>query len=144
MTKNTNDVNVYFLENNTSKLAKQGKGGQFYNAYRNSGEVLNIEDFIGVNNDLFEIEKAAFDVDPTFKKIGGIILARNEKISSLSIFETVGNKLRLQSIEASRIKVIEIEKIILEKRLKALLEEAESVKYGLAELEIEKRQLVKK
>lgn len=144
MTKNSKDVNIYFIENNTSKLAKEGKGGQFYNVYRSVGPTLEISDFMDVTNDLFEIEEAAKKVDPTFKRVGGIILARNEKISSLSIFETSGNKLALQSVETSRIMVIEIEKIKLMNKRTALLNELRLTEINLDFLEKEEKQLIKK
>jgi hypothetical protein len=144
MTKKRKDVNIYFIENNTSELAKQGKGGQFYNVYRSIGPTLEIKDFMDVTNDLFEIEEAAVNVDPTFKRIGGCILARDEEIASLSIFETSGNKLALQSIETSRIKVIEIEKIKLFNKRAEILQLLRLTDLSLQALENEENTLVKK
>jgi hypothetical protein len=130
-------INVYFIENNSSEKAKKGQGGQFYNVYRNMGDVLAVEDFISVSDDLVEIETSLKHVDDTFKRIGGVITARNEKISSLSIFEIKDGEVSLQSIEASRITVIQLERLKLINKRAALLQEIKITEEGLASLEKE-------
>jgi hypothetical protein len=148
MTKNIKgvigDINVYFIENNTSKLAQQGKGGQFYNVYSNEGPILKMENFMDVTNDLSEIEEAAVLVDPTFKRIGGTITPRNKSIKTLTVFEISGDKVALQSQEASRLMVLAIEKIKLSNKRAELLQQLRLTDIGLKALENEEKSLEEK
>lgn len=73
------ELNMYFVQNN-----KNPHGGRFYNIYVNMGEKLDLTQFDTTDIDKFYLD--VLEVDPTFKKAGGLIIGGVKKISSVSMY----------------------------------------------------------
>ena len=73
------ELNMYFIQNN-----KNPNGGRFYNIYVNEGEKLDLTKFDTTDIDKFYLDVQ--EVDPTFKKAGGLIIGGIKKINSVSMY----------------------------------------------------------
>lgn len=122
MEKEKKAVNIYLLKNDYTKDGKPRKGGQFYNVYKAEGDLGDVTDLSALTDDIFELEEQFKNIDPSFKRIGGIILTKNDHIKNVSMFGSEINY-KMESQEASRKKARAIEKMKLLNEKSLLLEE---------------------
>lgn len=72
---------LYLIPNEKNRI-----GGDFYNIYISRGEKLDLSRFYQPGSTIAEVETQMKKIDPTFKKIGGIILNQGEMIDSTFTF----------------------------------------------------------
>ncbi len=72
---------LYLIPNEKNRI-----GGDFYNIYISRGEKLDLSSFYKPGSTISEVENQMQKIDPTFKKIGGIILNQGEMIDSTFTF----------------------------------------------------------
>ena len=79
------DVNVYWIQSKKSPI----DGGNFYEIYiSRSGNLLDLKSIIPEDEDIDDVEKYVREKsDSSFKRIGGIILNRDETIGNISVFK---------------------------------------------------------
>ena len=94
MDEKQKEVNIYFVKNN-----KNERGGTFYNVYLNYGEKLDLNPFIENMVAIDELDLAVFKVDETFKRAGWIILWKEDKIKTATVYEPDMQKIQITEEE---------------------------------------------
>lgn len=104
------NVNVYFVEN--PKAPKEG--GKFYNVYINRVEKLDLyqvlpldlSSIVAPNTDIDAVEWLVGQKDKTFKKVGGIILYRDETIGDITVYRVNDGKISISPEEKAKLDTI--------------------------------------
>lgn len=131
----SSNVHVYFYENSKAP----SEGGKFYNVYISRNERLDLRKIVPSGMDIDSVEWYVRQVDKSFKTVGGIILFRDEKISSISVY----------SVNDGQVTLTDDEKVIFDgiKDLKveneALKRENEALKLENSLLQEENENLLK-
>lgn len=140
------NINIYFIKNTKNEM-----GGNFYNVYKSSDEKLDLKPIIDKCNDIDIIELKIKTIDPTFKKIGGIIIRKNETIGSTSIYTPDNGEVKLDREEQDEYtKWLELDNLSSElynkrkKELEKFMKSQKKIDKKLAEIEEEKNNISEK
>ncbi len=109
---------LYLIPNEKNRI-----GGDFYNIYISRGEKLDLSSFYEPGSTISEVEMKMKAIDPTFKKIGGIILNQGEMIDSTFTFIPKNARKEMEEYE------------LLKEYIELSLEQGEILKKQFRELE---------
>lgn len=91
------DINLYAFQTPNGPE----NGGVHYTLFKNSVDNLDINAIAPVWNDLDELEEKVRIVDPTFKKIGGFIIRKNESFSDKNNIKFYKKSINTETIPTS-------------------------------------------
>ena len=148
----SSNVNLYLIPNDKSPI----EGGRFYNCYINRAQKLDLEEILPL--DLNSIVPPSMDLDSiewyvqenydeTFKKVGGIILNKDETIGNVSEFRPNDGKIGVTLDEKKKMdEISDLDVSITDKQeeLRALKEELDAKRKESSEAELKMRSIIKK
>ena len=114
------NVNVYFVENPKAP----SEGGKFYNVYINRVEKLDLyqvlpldlNSIVAPGTDIDAVEWLVGQKDKTFKKVGGIILYRDETIGDISVYKVNDGRVSITNEDKNKLdKINDLDKQICSK-----------------------------
>lgn len=120
------DINIYAFQTPNGPV----NGGVHYTLFKNSVDNLDINAIVPEWNDLDELEDKVKLVDPTFKKIGGFIIKKNESFrqkNNIKFYKKRDDEETISTLENSRLAKIEKLSVKLNELLE--LQEKEQAEY---------------
>jgi len=88
------EKNIYLVKN-----TKNEHGGQFYNIYKNEGEKLDLTSYLERIDGIDELDYLVYQDDKTFKRAGGLILGKDDKIVSTTVYTPNMGKIEITEEE---------------------------------------------
>lgn len=104
------NVNVYFVPNPKAP----SEGGKFYNVYINRVGQINLDEVLPLDlnsivapgTDIDAVEWLVGKVDKTFKKVGGIILYRDETIGNITVYKVNDGKVSISKEDKVQLETV--------------------------------------